>query len=106
MLTSSACCSRMRAMFNCRRKTRLPAALTSTTGPSPLAVTVVASGTRNVSTMAGIVAKLSASALPRFFVEVRGRARKSLGLYRRLGHGLGIERVNLLAIALFDLAAA
>src|SRR5260370_41407517 len=46
------------------RKTRLTALLTSTAGPSPLALTKVFSGTRNVSIMVlGIVAKQNSQCL-------------------------------------------
>src|SRR6266849_11215707 len=62
MLTSRDSCSMMLVMSRVRRKTRLAALLTSRAGPSPLALTTVFSGTREVSIvavadMARIVAK-------------------------------------------------
>src|ERR1700686_1520583 len=51
MFTSNDSCSTMPVMFRLKRKTRFAAPLMSTTGPSPLALTTVFSGTRKVSIM-------------------------------------------------------
>src|SRR5580698_4156703 len=61
MLTSRDSCSMICVMARVKRNTRLPAADTSTTGPSPLAVTTVFGGTRTDSVVVIVVIAVASS---------------------------------------------
>src|ERR1700730_3887984 len=101
MLTSSDSCSMIFVTSRVSRNTRPVALLTSTVGPSPLAVITVFSATRNVSIMAGIVTNTSGNESDASFRRMRPGEIRAAGLFHRLEfhkfdpRQIGIEHVEL-----------